>query len=150
MNLMANEMSYDHPEIAQPSTEELGLLAVALALEKKATKPVLLDLTSQSVFADYFAIFSVDNSRQAVAVAESIRLFFKEAFGLQPLSSDGLESNNWILLDFGGIFVHVFQETSRQYYKLEQLWAKAKIVDVSESQSHLLLESIRNKLQPQS
>lgn len=145
MNLTSENIDNSFCELPTPSNEELGLLGIALALEKKATRPVLLDLTLQSVFADYFTIVSVENSRQALAVAESIRLFFKEAFGLQPLSADGLESNSWILLDFGAVFFHIFIEETREYYRLEQLWAKGRLVDISEAQCHLLLESIRSK-----
>lgn len=114
------------------STEELVKLAAAAALEKKASRPVILNLRNQGTFTDYFLIVSAANPRQALAVADAIRMFFKETFDLMPVSMDGLDVGTWVLLDYGSFFVHVFQEPTRELYQLEQLWSKAVMVPVQE------------------
>lgn len=114
------------------SNEEMVLLASAVAFEKKATRPVVLDLRDKGAFTEYFLVCSANNARQAAAVADGIRMFFKETFGINPLGSDGFESLTWVLLDYGSFFIHVFQEPTREMYQLEQLWSKARYVEFTE------------------
>lgn len=128
------------------SHEEAGKLAIATAVSKKATRPILLNLVPQGGFTEYFAIVSVQNSRQAYAVAEAVRLYFKDTLGILPVSIDGMESQNWVLLDFGFLFVHVFLEPTREAYKLEQLWNKAHVVEVTEPMCDALLKEIESHL----
>lgn len=121
--------------------EELVQLALAIGLEKKAMRPVALDLRPQGAFTEYFAILSATNARQVAAVAEEIRLFFRDQLGIQPVSIDGRESCTWILLDYGFLFVHVFQEPTRELYALEQLWSKGRFIPTTEEElGHLLSE----------
>lgn len=121
--------------------EELVKLAMAIGLEKKATRPLAIDLRNQGAFTEYFVILSATNGRQVAAVAEEIRVFFRDKLGLQPVSIDGREARTWILLDYGFVFVHVFQEPTRELYALEQLWSKGKYMTPSEEElSALLLE----------
>lgn len=122
--------------------EEMALFAVAEALEKKATCPVILDLKESVSFTDYFVIVSASNPRQAYAIAESVRMYFKRHFEFFPMSIDGLDSSTWILLDYGFMFVHVFVETSREVYGLERLWSKAPMVPISEEHLEKLLKKI--------
>lgn len=110
------------------SNEELALLAARLALEKKAMDPVVLDLRNIDAFSEFFTIVSVANSRQAVAVADDIIRFFKSELGIRPVAVDGLEVGTWVLIDYGFLFVHVFQEDIREKYQLEELWSKARII----------------------
>jgi ribosome-associated protein len=115
------------------SKEELAILAVAIANEKKCVRPTILDLRNLSgAFSELFTIVSASNSRQVYAAAEDIRMFFKNNFGLLPVGIDGLDSCTWVLLDYGFMFVHVFQESTRELYQLEQLWNKARSIPVSE------------------
>lgn len=124
------------------SHEDMALLAIGAAMDKKAFRPVLLDLRTQGAFTEYFALLSATNARQANAIAEGVRMFFKNTFGLHPISVDGLESLTWVLLDYGFLFVHVFQEPTRELYQLEQLWGKGRIVPLAEEPVHLLFNEV--------
>ncbi len=115
------------------SHEEFAALAVGVGIEKKAYAPVLLDLRNQDSFTEYFAILSANNPRQVASIAEGIKLFFKTNFGLRPVTVDGMESLDWVLLDYGFLFVHVFQKETRERYKLEEMWSKARLVPSEES-----------------
>ena len=123
--------------------EEVASLAIALAMEKKAFRPVLLDLRSQGAFTEYFALVSASNGRQVGAVAEGIRMFFKQTFGINPIAVDGMESLTWVLIDYGFLFIHVFQEPTRELYQLEQLWSKGRVVALNEGEVQSLFDDVK-------
>jgi len=68
------------------------------------------------------------SSRQNAAVAEAVEAALKPA-GLRPLSVEGRESAEWILIDYGSLVVHVFSQTARERYSLEKLWGDAPRID---------------------
>jgi ribosome-associated protein len=70
-------------------------------------------------------------------------MFFKHTFGLQPLSVDGMESQTWVLLDYGFLFVHVFQDPTRELYQLELLWSKGRLVSFTEESANALYGEVR-------
>ncbi len=73
-------------------------------------------------------ICSVANPRQGHAVSDEIEKQLK-AIGELPISIEGYDTAEWILMDYGDFIVHVFSETARAYYDLERLWRHAKIAD---------------------
>jgi ribosome-associated protein len=72
----------------------------------------------------------VSNPRQAHAVADEIGKQLKET-GELPISVEGYEAAEWILMDYGDFIVHIFSETARAYYDLERLWRHARSVDLA-------------------
>ena len=103
-------------------------LAVETSLGKKAEDLCVLDLRELSSFTDFFLVMHGNSSRQNAAVAESIEAALKPA-GLRPLSVEGRESAEWILLDYGSLVVHVFSRAARDHYALEKLWGDAPRLD---------------------
>lgn len=101
---------------------------VTLAQEKKARDMVSLRLTGLTLICDYFLIVSAASSRQAQALSDNIELGMKEA-GLPPLRIEGFREGRWILLDFGAVVVHIFQDDERSYYDLERLWGDAERIE---------------------
>ncbi len=104
--------------------EERGLLACRAALDRKATDIVVLDLRKLSSITDLFFLCSGQNARQMQAIAELIDERLSE-HGVEPLSREGTDEGNWILLDYNDLIVHVFSEEARRFYNLERLWARA-------------------------
>jgi ribosome-associated protein len=97
--------------------------------DKQAADIVLLDIREQTTIADYFVIATVDNERQAKAVEDEILQKLKLEQNIRPLGIEGIENRGgWTLLDYGDVIVHLFTEETRNYYKLEDLWAKANVV----------------------
>ncbi|KAB8027758.1 ribosome silencing factor [Fluviispira multicolorata] len=135
-SMMIGERSFTH--------EEIAMLAIAAAEEKKAVRPVVMDLTSQGAFTELFAILSASNTRQVYAAAEAVRHFFKTHFGMSPVTVDGMENCTWVLIDYGFLFVHIFQEPTRELYQLEQLWSKAHMLPVSEDKCQELYKEVIN------
>jgi ribosome-associated protein len=97
--------------------------------DKQATDIVLLDIREQTSIADYFVIATVDNDRQAKAIEDDLLQTLKLEQNIRPLGIEGIESRGgWTLLDYGDVIVHLFTEEQRNYYSLEELWAKANVV----------------------
>jgi ribosome-associated protein len=103
-------------------------LAVEASLAKKAEDVCVLDLRDLASFTDFFLVMHGHSSRQNVAIAEAVEAALKPA-GLRPLSVEGRESAEWVLLDYGSIVVHVFSRAAREHYGLESLWGDAPRLD---------------------
>ena len=103
-------------------------LAVETALAKKAEDLCVLDLRELTSFTDFFLIGHGNSSRQNAAVAEAIEAALKPA-GHRPLSVEGRESADWVLLDYGSFVVHIFSRAARDRYGLEKLWGDAPRLD---------------------
>src|SRR5512135_669126 len=113
-------------EATAPPTSTEGLdgamRALALALEKKALEPVLLDVRQLCSFTNYQLLLSGRSERQVDAIAESIEVALK-AEGLRVIGSEGARGGSWALLDYGDFVVHVFLHNAREHYDLEGLWS---------------------------
>ena len=103
--------------------------AVKLALDKKASDPVLLDLRELVAVSDYFVIVSAASEVQVKAIADHIEDMLRETKGLRPWHVEGREGRHWMLLDYIDVVVHVFHEKTREYYLLERLWGDAKKIE---------------------
>jgi len=112
-------------EAAISTPIELAHRAARIAQEKKAEDLVLLELEKKVSYCDFFLLCSGRNRRQVRAIAESIATQFKKELGVRALSVEGMETGRWVLLDFGDIVVHVFDEPLRGFYDLEGLWKDA-------------------------
>jgi len=105
------------PANSQEKVRE-GLTA---ALERKAAAVLVFNLTELTTLADYFVLSTANSDRQARAISDAIA----EKLG-PPLSVEGLETATWILMDYGDVVFHVFQEEARRFYALERLWGHAE------------------------
>jgi ribosome-associated protein len=125
------------------STEPAELdIYVQAALGKKAQNPVLLDVNHLTSLADAFLICHGTSNRQVSAIAEHIQRTLKKQ-GIKALSVDGLKEGHWVLMDYGHVLIHVFFESTRNFYDLEGLWSDARrirtqsmqrVADVQEAQ----------------
>jgi ribosome-associated protein len=107
------------------SIESRVRLAVAAALDKKASHLDVLSVGALTSIADYFIIASADNERQAAAIADNVVERLKEELGVKALLVEGTTPGRWILVDFGDFIVHIFTEDVRRFYGLERLWGDA-------------------------
>ena len=101
--------------------------AVEAAEEKKAYEVTVLDIGSVSVVADYFVMLNGRSSTHTKSIAEEIENKLEDV-GLRPYRKEGFREGRWILLDYGDVVVHVFQESERRFYNLERLWGDAEVV----------------------
>jgi ribosome-associated protein len=117
---LSNTLSTITPEI---------LAACRAADSKKALNIKVLDLQEVSGFTDYFMICSGTNPRQNHAISDEIGQQLA-LLGYRPVSTEGYQSANWILMDYGDFVIHVFSEDARAFYDLERLWGMAPTVEV--------------------
>src|SRR5262245_21809131 len=104
-------------------------LAAHCADEKKALDILVLRLAAITEFTDYFIICSGNSTRQTQAIADEITEQLKK-IKVRPLQTEGYNTAQWILIDYGTFVVHVFTEESRRFYDLERLWRDAERVEV--------------------
>jgi ribosome-associated protein len=116
--------------IAGSVNEEVLQMAhriVEIASDKKASDIVLLDVRGQTTMTDYFVICSGASDRQLSAISDGIIEGLKDE-GDPPLSREGDASSHWLLVDFGGVIVHVMSKPEREFYQLEKLWSEASLL----------------------
>ena len=97
-----------------------------LALNKKADKLIILDIRGLSSLADFFIICHGNSEPQVKAIADNIR----KGTNHKPRHIEGYDNQNWILLDYFDIIVHIFIKDDREYYNLERLWADAPYEEI--------------------
>ena len=100
-------------------------VAVAAAVDKKATDLDVLSVAELTSIADYFVLCSAGNERQAQAIADNVLGKLSDDLNVKPLLVEGTTPGRWILLDFGDFIFHVFTEDCRRFYGLERLWGDA-------------------------
>ncbi len=105
--------------------------AYELLDEKKAIDIRIIDISKISVIADYFIIAGAGNDRQVKALADNVEeMLGKE--GTTPKHIEGYQSANWVLMDYGDVIIHIFNQEQRLFYDLERIWTDGNIVEVSE------------------
>lgn len=107
-------------------------LAVKAATDKKAMRIVVQDLRGLSDICQLQMICSASSDRQAQAICQGIEDLVREQAGFKPLVVEGKQSGNWVLMDYGSVIVHIFLDTIRDYYAVESIWAKAKMLPLNE------------------
>jgi len=96
--------------------------------EKKGKKVTLLDLRSlENRVCDYFIICHAPSTTQVDSLTWSVEDIVRKETKRKPLHIEGTENCFWVLLDYGDIIVHIFQEEYRSFYNLESLWADGKV-----------------------
>lgn len=98
--------------------------AVAAAEDRKAVDLKVLHLGQISDFTEYFVLCSGTSERQVQAIADAVEERLR-AEGVRPLHVEGYNRGQWVLLDYGDLVVHIFQEEIRRFYALERLWGDA-------------------------
>lgn len=107
--------------------EKLKII-VDLLKEKKTTSLKVLDISKISIIADYFIIVSVNNLRSVEALDNDITDKMSEN-GFDTTKKEGVHSK-WVLIDYGDVVVHIFDDEYKEFYNLDKLWADANEIKV--------------------
>lgn len=115
------------------SNKEIAISLAKAATNKKAQEISLLDLNGKSDLCDFQIVCSGESDRQTQAIARELDRIARKELGIKPVATEGMQSGQWIVIDFGAIMVHVFQSDVRNYYAIDQLWPDAIKIDVPTS-----------------
>ncbi|MCH2124862.1 MAG: ribosome silencing factor [Pirellulaceae bacterium] len=122
------------PSPSKPASErslQLALAAARTAAENKGSDLRVLDLRELTQIFDYFVIATGTSRRQLHAMSEDIDHVLEDDLHDKRTNIAGYDESRWIVLDYGTVVIHLFDEETRQFYSLEDLWADAKDVDLS-------------------
>jgi len=97
--------------------------------EKKAVDITAIHTTEQTIIADYFLVATGTSSTHVKALTDDLEFEMKRRHGVMPKGVEG-RASGWILLDYGTVLVHVFQQEQREYYNIERLWEDAEKIEL--------------------
>ena len=104
--------------------KELALKIASAALDKQAITIEIIDVGTKVDYASYIVICSGRSERQVDAIATAVETALKQ-LKLYPLGVEGREANQWVLMDYGDVVFHVFEDHTRGFYDLDGLWIDA-------------------------
>lgn len=108
----------------------LAQTAVDGILEKKGEAIAVMDMRAVSGVADFFVICTGSSDVQVKAIANEVRQRIRDQHGERPWHIEGMESLQWVLLDYVDVVVHVMMAEAREFYGLERLWGDAPIEQI--------------------
>lgn len=136
-----NDEKYSYPlNIAMASAWIMGNF--------KGTNLKVYDVKKLTAIADYFVLCSAENPMQAAAIADEIGRMAKQN-DETILSQEGRGESDWVLIDIANIIVHIFLDTAREKYALDELWSKATQVEIPESYYFAHPEMEKRTTEPQ-
>jgi ribosome-associated protein len=116
------------PAATLPAALERACLSARVATENKARDVVVLDMRGITPLYDFFVLATGSSRRQIHTLAEETDAALR-AVGDRRISLAGYEASKWVVQDYGDVVVHVFDDDTRDYYSLEELWVDAPRVD---------------------
>jgi ribosome-associated protein len=105
-------------------------LCAEAADSKKAFNVVILDLRKLTYITDYFVICSGSSITQVSAIADEVGRVLAKS-GIHPSHVEGQADATWVLMDYGDVVVHIFDEQTRAFYSLEKLWSESTRVPLA-------------------
>lgn len=111
--------------------KEMALLACKALEDKKAIDLKIIDIHEISVMADYFLITSGSNPNQVKALMDNVDETLGRA-GYQAKHVEGTQNSSWVLMDYGDLIIHIFDEENRLFYDLERIWRDGKMITPEE------------------
>ena len=111
--------------------KELALLAAKALSDKKGKEIRVLEIAELTTLADYFVLATGSSNTQINALVDNVEKVLTEEAGEEPLHREGYRGGTWVLLDYGCIAIHVFNQEAREFYGLERLWQDGKPVDLT-------------------
>ena len=120
-------------KIKKVEKKELLEVIIEGMQELKAKNSVVMDLRAiNSSVADYFVIATGTSSTQVEGICNSVEKFTEDLLAESPRRIEGKRNAKWILMDYFNIIVHIFDEETRAFYSLEQLWGDATIKEIND------------------
>ncbi|TWT98593.1 ribosome silencing factor [Stieleria varia] len=113
-------------------SKKLAAAAAQVALDNNGQDVVVLDVCHQSAEFDLFVLVTGQSRRQLHAISEQIDDALEKDLGEHRFGIEGYDESRWIVLDYGSVVIHLFDEETREYYDLESLWADGTSIDLAD------------------
>ena len=113
------------------SSRDLASRSADLMLDKKAREVIIMDLRGLTSVTDFFVMGTGESDMQVKAIVDHLNEKIRSE-DTKPFHIEGYDKLSWVLIDYVDVVAHVFLPESRDYYRLERLWADAKVSEVSE------------------
>lgn len=104
-------------------------MAAQVIADNRGTDITILDLRKLTYVFDYFIIATGTSSRQLHAISDAIDELFEKELKEKKLSTDGYRESRWILCDYGDVVIHLFDDETREYFRLEDFWGGAERIE---------------------
>lgn len=102
---------------------ELVSIVVKILEDKKIDDVKIIKVIDVMPIADFFVIGTIESTPQASAVVDELNKILKEK-GYSLINRKNFTANDWILLDYNSVIIHLFTKEKREFYNLEGLWSK--------------------------
>jgi ribosome-associated protein len=109
--------------------KRLALAIADVALDKHAQALEIIDVTGKVDYTDFVVICSGRSERQVEAIVSGVEVALKE-HAVFPLGVEGRQANQWVLMDYDDVILHVFHDERRGFYDLDSLWIDAERLPV--------------------
>jgi ribosome-associated protein len=114
---------------AELSSLDLACFAASVVNDKKATDTLVIEVGPILAVVEYFVITSASNRRLVRTLSDEVEAQIRAATGRSPLRVEGAREQQWVLIDYGDVVVHVFSDETRSFYEIERLYRDATFVD---------------------
>ena len=118
-------------ETMEKTREQKAIEIAKLMQDGKGRDVTLIDISGLNSWADYFVIVTVTSSAQQQGLSKQIKDYIKENdLEVHPTNRRSPNGDDWNLIDLGNIVVHLMSEQAREFYNLEKLWFKGKVIEL--------------------
>jgi ribosome-associated protein len=129
----ATSLHATRPTIAAPAPQaersyQLAMAAARTAADNNGQNIKVLDMRRITPVFDYFVIVTGNSRRQLHAISDEIERILKQDLKDKRMGQEGYDDSKWILLDYGNVVIHMFDEETREFYALEDFWSEAENV----------------------
>jgi len=112
-----------------PESQALACTIARIADDKKADDTLVLAVGELLAITEYFVVTSASNRRLVRTIVDSVEEEVKLELGRSPLRVEGISEQQWVLVDYGDVVVHVFTDETRAYYEIERLYRDVARID---------------------
>ncbi len=128
VSVAARPVGHERQSTSSDAALQRAQVAAQVAEDNRGRDLVILDLREMTTLFDYFVLATGTSRRQLHAMSEEIDRVLEKEMGDKRLGIEGYDESRWILLDYGDVVIHLFDEDTRRYYGIEDLWGQAKRV----------------------
>ena len=114
--------------------KKLALVIADVALDKQAQSIEIINVTGKVDYTDFIVICSGRSERQVEAIVSGVEAALK-AESVFPVGVEGRQANQWVLMDYDDVVLHVFEDERRGFYDLDSLWIDAERLPVGQAVS---------------